>query len=244
MKYSADLAKKIIEGLEEVPNVRHIFKKLGIHRSTYYRWVSSHPEFREKVTIALHMGNDNINDLAKGNVIREIKEGDMGASKYWLSNRDPQFMNHHRHLHLAQMLEKEFVDAETGIHKGKKEPFDTMFEFYAVLEDLSDKEQAKEQIHLALVHLFEDEELIEIFYACYEAWKSDKKSNDDRIALMGQRMEEVKALSKLPNPLIERLKKFRKDESSEPVPKVDGLALLDATQEKNDPFVPPDKFIT
>ena len=55
-------------------------------RQTFYRWKFEDDEFRKKVEEIISVGIESINDLAESTLIKNIKAGDIGCTKYWLSN--------------------------------------------------------------------------------------------------------------------------------------------------------------
>ena len=76
----------IIEHLQKVPIVQAVCEKLGISRTTFYRWKSSDKVFRKNVDDSLSQGYGLINDLAESKIINQIKEGNMTANIFWLKN--------------------------------------------------------------------------------------------------------------------------------------------------------------
>lgn len=80
------LKRKLIDELYSVPIVTLACDKHGISRQTFYRWKSEDIEFSSHVDTALGLGIESINDLAESTLIKSIQSGDMGSTKYWLSN--------------------------------------------------------------------------------------------------------------------------------------------------------------
>lgn len=191
MKYGPDLLERIVKGLEEVPNIRHVFAKLGIHRSTYYRWFTIHPEFREKVTFALYRGRGNITDMAEGNVIRKIKEGDLPASRFWLSHHEPRYMNEEKHLHHSRLHDHMTKMSEKETFK-EDNKFEELIECYILLKNVRGHKIAKEYTDPVLRYITEgDEELMEIFYASADGWENDKAASDLRKWLAERKLNKI-----------------------------------------------------
>lgn len=86
-----DKNSKLIEALRETGIVSYACKKVGINRSTFYRWWDTIPSFRAAAEEAIAEGIKNICDLAKSMLIKKVKEESMDAIKYVLSNNDPQY---------------------------------------------------------------------------------------------------------------------------------------------------------
>lgn len=177
MKYSPDLVDRIVKALEEVPNIRHVFNKLGINRSTFYRWYTIHHEFRERVTFALYKGRGNITDLAEGNIVRKIKEGDVQTSRFWLSHNEPRYMTEEKHMHYSRLIQHESKLSEKDAFK-EDDKFQTFFESYVVLKNIRGEVYAKEFMNLILRKVTDgNEQLIDIFYATCEAWEKETEAN-------------------------------------------------------------------
>lgn len=177
MKYSPDLVDRIVKGLEEVPNVRHVFHKLGIHHSTFYRWYTIHAEFREKVTFALYKGRGNITDLAEGNVVRKIKEGDIQSSRFWLTHNEPRYMSEEKHMHYSRLIQHESKLSQKDAFK-ENDKFQPFFESYVILKNIRGEVYAKEFMDLILRKVTDgNEQLIDIFYATCEAWEKETEAN-------------------------------------------------------------------
>jgi len=88
-----DLAtkKKLIKELESNGNVYVSCTKIGINRSTYYRWLGSDKVFQKLSKRALQMGRKNMCDIAEYSLMKNIKEGKMDAIKHFLSHNDPRY---------------------------------------------------------------------------------------------------------------------------------------------------------
>ncbi len=181
MKYSPDLTDKIIKMLEEVPNIRHVCKKFGLNRSTYYEWVIQHPDFRKRALAALCLGREDICDLSEGNIVRGIMEGNKADSKWFLSHNNPRYMNKTHAESYNQYMYGEFrfamdenIDADY---------FPNLFKFYKLIKSVGDEIMEK-VFDSTLNSFFENKELIEIFYSCFERWNNiedDKEKKEEII---------------------------------------------------------------
>lgn len=76
----------IIEQLRKTPIVQVVAEKVGIHRSTIYRWKSQDPEFAQSVDDAMEQSIGLINDLAESQLISAIKDKNITAIIYWLKH--------------------------------------------------------------------------------------------------------------------------------------------------------------
>lgn len=76
----------VIEQLRKTPIVQVVAEKVGIHRSTIYRWKASDTEFSEAVDEAMDQSISLVNDLAESQLISAIKDKNITAIIYWLKN--------------------------------------------------------------------------------------------------------------------------------------------------------------
>lgn len=83
---------KIIEVLRETPFISYAVKKIGVSRSTIYRWMESDQEFKEQINKATTEGHGRISDLAEMNLIKKIETGNLGAIKYYLSHNNRRYL--------------------------------------------------------------------------------------------------------------------------------------------------------
>lgn len=83
----ADKQKQlVVEQLRKTPIVQVVAEKVGIHRSTIYRWKASDAEFSEAVDEAMDQSISLVNDLAESQLISAIKDKNITAIIYWLKN--------------------------------------------------------------------------------------------------------------------------------------------------------------
>ncbi len=87
----SDEKNQLIQILMETPMVNLACKKVGIGRATYYRWIKDNPRFKKEVNRALEYGRSYWNEIAESGLLKNIKNGDMSAIKYFLSNNDKRY---------------------------------------------------------------------------------------------------------------------------------------------------------
>ena len=83
--------KQLLEQLERVPVIEVACKKVGIARSTYYRWIAEDSEFESSAEKALDAGRSVINDVAESKIIQKVSDGDWRAVKYWLESNNKRY---------------------------------------------------------------------------------------------------------------------------------------------------------
>ena len=82
---------KLLQLLAETPVVSFACKKIGLDRTTFYRWYKDDKRFRDKIDAILSVGRSNINDMAEASVIKEINNGNMRANIFWLQHNHPAY---------------------------------------------------------------------------------------------------------------------------------------------------------
>lgn len=82
---------KLLKELEKSGNVYLSCLKVGIDRSTHYRWFDYDKEFRKLASQAIRRGKENNCDIAKHALMIKVKEKDMRAIEYVLSHNDPTY---------------------------------------------------------------------------------------------------------------------------------------------------------
>jgi hypothetical protein len=82
---------KLIEILRENPLVSFACKKVGLHRTTFYRWHRDDKSFRDKVDEALGLGRKGLCDGVEAGVIKMAREGNLRASIFILQHNHPLY---------------------------------------------------------------------------------------------------------------------------------------------------------
>ncbi len=83
--------EKFIEILKKNPVIQIACERSGTSKATFYRWKSEDKEFSEKANNALSEGNELISDIAISQLISAIKDKNMHAIRYWLSNHHQDY---------------------------------------------------------------------------------------------------------------------------------------------------------
>lgn len=96
-KNQPQIKKKLLCELERVPIIQVACQRVGISRSTFYRWVDVDEEFADKVSSSIEKGIDIINDMAESKLISAIKEDKHSAIVFWLRHNSykyrPSYLN-------------------------------------------------------------------------------------------------------------------------------------------------------
>lgn len=88
--------KKFLVELEVVPIVQIACDRVGVPRSTYYRWKKEDSNFSSQVEESLLRGKGCVNDLARSKLLKKIAEEERWALQYWLTHNDRDFMKPER----------------------------------------------------------------------------------------------------------------------------------------------------
>ncbi len=90
-KITQSLKEQLVKTLETIPIFTAACDKLGIPRSTYYKWRHADETFAYEVDRAIMTGRQAVNGLAKTMLLKEIRASNMTAIIFWLKHNDPDF---------------------------------------------------------------------------------------------------------------------------------------------------------
>lgn len=91
MAYNTDTKARFLEILADMPFVIHASKKVGISRSTIYRWIKDDVDFRKAVEKAQSSGRENIVEMCELALVKKVREGDVGSAKFMLMNNSERY---------------------------------------------------------------------------------------------------------------------------------------------------------
>lgn len=112
--------EKFLKRLKETPIVELVCKKLGVGRTTYYRWRIQDREFAKAADEAISTGNLLINDMAESQLISAIKDKNLGAIIFWLRHHHSNYANKIEVTARLKQDEKLTPDQEALIDKALK----------------------------------------------------------------------------------------------------------------------------
>ena len=84
---------EMVAQLKKSPIVEVACARVGISRTTHYRWVKQDPKYADEVGKAMDEGIAVISDSAETQLVNLIKSGKLGAVMYWLRHRHPAYAN-------------------------------------------------------------------------------------------------------------------------------------------------------
>jgi hypothetical protein len=88
---NSGIKQKLLKEIEKFGNVYSSCLKVGISRSTYYRFKEKDKKFREKANEAENLGRANISDVAEYGLLQNIKKGDQRAIEYALNHNSKRY---------------------------------------------------------------------------------------------------------------------------------------------------------
>jgi len=86
------LKHKLLEILEEAPNLGAALSRVGINRSTFSRWREDDPNFSLDVNHAIERAIDHTADNVELALLASARDGKVPAQKYYLSHNHPRYM--------------------------------------------------------------------------------------------------------------------------------------------------------
>ncbi|MAZ67625.1 hypothetical protein CL652_02550 [bacterium] len=143
--------KKFIDKLEESPIIQVVAAKVGVDRSTYYRWRNEDAEFREACEAAREKGIEFVNDMMESILIKNAKADKLTAVIFWLKNHSVQYSDklYHRHKHEFDdnPLTPERIEeiARVGMAWHDVEEDDFVFEEEEELEDVEEDDAVPDE---------------------------------------------------------------------------------------------------
>lgn len=105
----------LIEQLRKMPIIGVACEKVGIHRSSYYRWLQDDKMFAKTARDARREGVQLVNDMAESMLLSQMKEGNITAMIFWLKHNNPTY-----ETRIAVRPEVPTEDAELSSEEAQK----------------------------------------------------------------------------------------------------------------------------
>lgn len=93
MRVSKKNKKRMLEELENNPLVERACKKVGVARSTFYRWCGVDAAFKDDAEAAIAAGREKMNDFAESKLLEAINDGNLQGIRYWLDHNSKRYAN-------------------------------------------------------------------------------------------------------------------------------------------------------
>ncbi len=81
----------VLEQLRRVPIIQVAAEKIGLSRTTIYRWRDESEQFRKDLDAALSEGEALINDMGESQLLTLMKDKHWPSIQFWLRHRNPKF---------------------------------------------------------------------------------------------------------------------------------------------------------
>jgi len=91
MRKSKRTVRALFAELEKTGIASNACSKLGIARSTYYRWYNEDIEFRMGADQAIEAGRANMVDFAESKLVQNVNEGSQRAVEFYLKHNDTRY---------------------------------------------------------------------------------------------------------------------------------------------------------
>jgi len=81
----------LITQIKKTPVIEIACQKVGVGRTTFYRWRRDDADFETACVEALGTGVDLINDLAESKLIGQIQDSNFPAIRFWLQSHHKSY---------------------------------------------------------------------------------------------------------------------------------------------------------
>lgn len=79
--------------LRKIPIIQVACEKVGLSRTSIYRWKDDDPEFKKEMEQAMADGEAYVNDMSESQLLTLIKEKDWSAISFWLRHHHNAYKN-------------------------------------------------------------------------------------------------------------------------------------------------------
>jgi hypothetical protein len=93
MKKNNETKQIFLEQLKKTPIVQIACEKLGVSRSSFYRWRAEDAAFAKQADEATLEGHLLVNDLAESQLIGAVRDRNLQAIMYWLKHHHKDYRN-------------------------------------------------------------------------------------------------------------------------------------------------------
>ena len=90
-KRQQEMKELLITQLKKTPIIQVACEKIGLARSTYYRWCKDDQDFDFEANQALNRGKQLVNDMAESQLISAIRNQHMTAIIFWLKHHHKDY---------------------------------------------------------------------------------------------------------------------------------------------------------
>lgn len=113
MRRTQKLVNKLLTELERTGIPLTACSKVGIARSTYYRWRQESITFKLQADEAIQIGRENVTDLAESKLVKNIGDGNQRAIEFQLRHNDSRY-RYFSQQEFAKMIEDKPQEEESS----------------------------------------------------------------------------------------------------------------------------------
>lgn len=117
--------QEFIEAFKKMPNVLAVCQRIGVGRTTYYRWLKEDKAFSQQIDEAEQLGREHLNDAIELALIQKAKEMNPTAMIYYLKH------NHPRYAETFNVLNPELIEEIVDYIKRNEDHISDDREFFS-----------------------------------------------------------------------------------------------------------------
>lgn len=103
MKAQSRKKSQLLRELENNPIAERACRKVGIARSTYYRWIESDETFKEMTLKAQEKGRAKITDFAESKLMENMNNNHFPSLAYWLSHNTARYRAYPKNIYIDEI---------------------------------------------------------------------------------------------------------------------------------------------
>lgn len=103
MKAQSRKKSQLLRELENNPIAERACRKIGIARSTYYRWIESDEAFKEMTLKAQEKGRAKITDFAESKLMENMSNNHFPSLAYWLSHNTARYRAYPKNIYIDEI---------------------------------------------------------------------------------------------------------------------------------------------
>ncbi len=112
----AKTVKQLVKELEKNYLLERACKRLGVTRSTVYRWMQEDVELATRIRAAQSVGRRTMSDYVESKLLKNIEGGNQRSIEFWLkSNNERYRANDKTHDRQIQKLEEKIRESEAAL---------------------------------------------------------------------------------------------------------------------------------
>lgn len=119
----AQTKEKLLEELEKTPFIETASKKIGVHKSTVYRWMKKNEKFKEQIDESLAIGRAGFAEFAESKLMKKVEEEHFPAIKFVLENNDKRYIKPR-----SVYINRDVLDKEDPLTEAQKAKLDKILE--------------------------------------------------------------------------------------------------------------------